>query len=61
LKPPTSTPKIGALLSTMDPATLPAHIVLKHFSMKVSRNDVDVAVARAIPEALRSRVQLLLS
>jgi ribonuclease Z len=53
--------EIGALLSTMDPATLPAHIVLKHFSMKVSRNDVDVAVARAIPEALRSRVQLLLS
>lgn len=52
--------EIGALLATLDPATLPEHIVLKHFSMKVSRDDVDAAISRAIPEAVRPRVQVLL-
>jgi hypothetical protein len=36
------------------------HIVLKHFSMKHQRPEIEDAVKRHIPEAFRSRVQLLL-
>lgn len=52
--------EIGDVLATMDHAALPAHIVLKHFSMKATHDEVVAAVERAIPPTLRSRVQLLL-
>ena len=52
--------EIGALLRELGPDALPEKIVLKHFSMKCSRADVDAAVAREIPEFAWPRVALFL-
>jgi ribonuclease Z len=41
-------------------AALPEAIVLKHFSMKVTREQIDAALTREIPEAARDRVRLFL-
>jgi len=52
--------EVGEVLRTLRPDRLPAHIVLKHFSMKCTVDEVAAGIARAIPDFARDRIRVLL-
>lgn len=52
--------EIAEIVRAKDPASLPQHIVLKHFSMKCTRDEIVAAVDRAFAGPARARVQLLI-
>jgi ribonuclease Z len=52
--------ELGEILAERGPSVLPDHIVLKHFSMKVTHAEVVQAIERAIPAFARDRVRVLL-
>ena len=52
--------EIGEVIGELGVDALPEHIVLKHFSMKVSREAIAAGITRAIPEFARDRIVLFL-
>ena len=52
--------EIAAALETLDERVACRHIVLKHFSMKYTREQVLALVAASIPERWRDRIRVLL-
>ena len=52
--------EVGEVLRTLGPDRLPAHIVLKHFSMKCTVDEVAAGIARSIPDFARDRIRVLL-
>ena len=53
--------EVGQVLRDLGEDRLPEHIVLKHFSMKVTREALDAALLREIPAFALPRVSLLLN
>ena len=49
--------EVGEVIAALGPDALPEHIVLKHFSMRVTRDEVFAAIERAIPAFARSRIR----
>lgn len=52
--------EIGEVLREFEKEELPEHIVLKHFSMKVSKAEIAAAVERSIPDSAKSRIRIFL-
>lgn len=52
--------EIGEVLKEIGEAELPEHIVLKHFSMKVSKQEIISAVEKSFPEFAKNRIRIFL-